>query len=97
MSTEDAITQSEALRLQGNDLYCAGKMTAAIPLYEQASKLAPSATSPWANLAAAKYELGLYEDSIRAAHAGLSLFPEADQSPSKLKLVMRVAKAASLC
>lgn len=91
------VAQSEELRLQGNDLYRAGKIAAAIALYEQASQLAPSSTSPWSNLAAAYYELGLYEACIKAAHAGLNLFPEADASQSKSKLAIRMAKAETLC
>lgn len=97
MATPDMSKRSEELRLQGNDLYREGKITAAIPLYEEASKLAPSATSPWSNLAAAYYELGQYEASIKAAHTGLRLFPESAESSSKSKLTTRMAKASSLC
>lgn len=97
MATPDTSMRSEELRLQGNDLYREGKIAAAVPLYEEASKLAPSATSPWSNLAAAYYEPGQYEASIKAAHAGLRLFPESAESSTKSKLAGRMAKASSLC
>lgn len=89
--------RAEELRLLGNDLYRKGDISAAIPLYEEASQLARTATAPLVNLSSAYYELGQYDACIRVAHAALGLFPDTDDSPSKTKLLARMGKALRLC
>ena len=81
---------SDALRAQGNELYKSGKIGEAIPLYSQASELAPEDAAPLSNLSAAYYETGDYVSCLSASDKALAIL--IDQA-KRQKILLRKAKA----
>ncbi|KAK2613339.1 hypothetical protein N8I77_000257 [Diaporthe amygdali] len=77
-------------RERGNTLYKQGKLLEAIKCYEEAASLSPEDPAPSSNLSAAKFEIGKYLEAADHAQKALSL--SADESPSRNKLNLRLAR-----
>ena len=104
----DQMSQSEAhpvsaeersvqARSRGNDLYRKGLFDAATKAYFEAVTLSRNDPAPLSNLSAVQFELGNYAGSQLYAEKALKLLQsEADTSPKKQKLFLRLAKAKLL-
>ncbi|THZ64282.1 hypothetical protein D6C86_02622 [Aureobasidium pullulans] len=94
VSAEERSVQA---RSRGNDLYRKGLFDAATKAYFEAVTLSRNDPAPLSNLSAVQFELGNYAGSQLYAEKALKLLQsEADTSPKKQKLFLRLAKAKLL-
>ena len=81
----------------GNDLYRRGLFGKATKAYFEALSLTPDDPAPLSNLSAVQFELGNYSESILYAEKALKLLQsEANSSPKKQKLFLRLVRAQVL-
>ncbi|KAL8668069.1 MAG: hypothetical protein Q9202_000047 [Teloschistes flavicans] len=84
--------EAEKLRQQGNELYKSKNIPEAIKCYNEAAILAPKDPSPYSNLSAAHYEMGLYTQCISDIRTASQL-AGTESSLLEKKLALRLAKA----